>query len=182
MNNERRPHGLNDRFLFLREEGRRFGFLNVLESSLQRRRDLRLGGGRLFLGKLEGQGFPLWQRRFFFLLFPHLSQEADLRPSFGKFQHVSILKQDFLDRLAVDKRTVGAVIIQFELVSLPNDIRMFPGDNGEVGGEANVTIGMASNGDQRVGKILDLPLERAQNVNELDDNDRGAFHGFRVKL
>ena len=70
------------------------------------------------------------------------------------------------------------MVDQLELISLPDDVGMLAGNDGQVGGEPKVTGGLAAYGNPGLGKLLDFPLQGALNVNELDDDDRRLFHNF----
>ena len=125
---------------------------------------------------LDGDLLPGGQRN---IPLPNLRQETDLRPPGGKLQDIPAFQGSVLDPFSVHQRAVGAVIDQLEPVAFTDDIRLFPGDDGEIRGEPDVAGGVSPDGDLPMRKLLDLSFQWTRDVNELDNDNRGAIHRFR---
>jgi hypothetical protein len=68
-----------------------------------------------------------------------LGQKANLGPSlFGKGDNVSAFKKGFFNPFSIYKSPIGTVVNQLKLVPFPYDFRMVPGNDGQIGGEAQM--------------------------------------------
>ncbi len=68
------------------------------------------------------------------------------------------------------------MIDKLKPISLPNDFRMIPGNKGQVFGKTNLAIVVAADSNDRIGSHFDVSLQRAFNMNELNDDNRFVRH------
>ena len=128
---------------------------------------------------MGGLGGELLTWRQWNIPLPDLRQETDLRPPGGKLQDIPAFQVSVRYPFPVHQRAVGAVVDQFEPVAFTDDVRLFPGDDREIRGEPDVAGGVSPDGDVPMRKLLDLSFQWTRDVNELDNDNRGAIHRFR---
>ncbi len=137
LNDQRRSSLLNDDLGFLNRRLNRWGRSEDLSCwfSSNRRRLRKAGGLRRWSDGLWGRNTRRRKRRGIFL---DLGQEADLRSSVGKHQHIAVFEILLLDALAVDEGAVCTVVNHTELIPFPDDFGMFPGNAGVIRRENKV--------------------------------------------
>jgi hypothetical protein len=109
-----------------------------------------------------------------------LGQEANLGSSlFGKGDNIPAFKEGFFNPFSVYKSPIATVVNQSELIPFPNDFRVVAGNNGQIGWEAQMAGRIAADRNDGVRKLLNLTLQRPQDVNKLDNNHGWSLHGFR---
>ena len=113
---------------------------------------------------------------------PGFGQKTDLGAAVSQRQYVAVFQNRFPDLFAVYERSVGAVIDELETVTLANDLGMVAGNNGQIGRETNAAFREASNANDRIGGFFDLALQRALDMDELNDNDGFFRHGHRYQF
>ena len=103
-------------------------------------------------------------------------QKAYLGSSLCEHQDVAVLEIGFGNLPAVEKGPVGAAIHDFEAVAVPDNAGMFSGNEGLVLGKLDVRRRVATEGDFRFGKFLDVTFHGSFDMHELDNDERCAFH------
>lgn len=110
----------------------------------------------------------------------HLGEETDFGSRLGEGEHVAVFQERFCNSLAVHEGAVGAVVAEPELVAVPDDRRMFPRDDREVGRKANLAGGLAADHYGVFVELLDLAFQRTADMNKLHGYDRRVLHRYEL--
>ena len=90
---------------------------------------------------------------------------------------IAIAKIHVGNTFAIDIGSVGAGIDNSKAVALAFDAGMTPGDGGHLFFKTNLAGGVPADMKWKLGELLDLPLQRALNVYQLNDDGWHLGHG-----
>ena len=97
----------------------------------------------------------------------NFGQEAGFGTVFGKGNYVTVPQIDVGDAFPIDISAIGAGVDNAKSVSLAFDPGVFPGDGRQLFFESDLTCGMAADQNGELEEILDLPFQRALDMNQL---------------